>query len=189
MATKRQEPPRPIDEFRPYLMLLARSQLGRGLQKRLDASDVVQNTLLNAHKNIGQFRGTSSAQLAEWLRRILARCIYEAGRRHGIGMRDYRKEQDILSQLEDSSGRLAGFGTADDTTPSAAALRAEQFARLEAALDTLPEDQRVVIELRYFGGLEFGEIAKQLDRTYASVVGLQRRGLEQLRKQLGQRVD
>ena len=61
-----------LEPYRDYLRLLARMQMSRQLQAQLDASDVVQLTLLKAHEKIGQFRGQTEAELAGWLRRILA---------------------------------------------------------------------------------------------------------------------
>jgi RNA polymerase sigma-70 factor (ECF subfamily) len=61
-----------LDRFRSYLLLLAQARLDPRLKGKLDASDVVQQTLLEAHQGLGQFRGRTAEQRAAWLRQILA---------------------------------------------------------------------------------------------------------------------
>ena len=61
-----------VEQFRSYLLLLARMHLGRQTGHRLDPSDLVQQTLLDAHRQRGQFRGNEPAEMAAWLRRMLA---------------------------------------------------------------------------------------------------------------------
>ena len=67
-----------LERYRAYLHLLARLQLDPRLQSKLDASDVVQQTLVKAHNGRGQFRGQTDAELAGWLRRILANTLTDA---------------------------------------------------------------------------------------------------------------
>src|SRR5215510_1175110 len=55
-----------------YLYLLARAEIGRRLQSRLDPSDLVQETFLAAHRDFARFRGTTEAELVAWLRQVLA---------------------------------------------------------------------------------------------------------------------
>jgi hypothetical protein len=61
-----------VEKFRTYLLLLARMQIGGKLRAKLDPSDVVQQTLLDAHRQQEQFRGRTPAEMAGWLRRMLA---------------------------------------------------------------------------------------------------------------------
>ena len=67
-----------LEQHRDYLRILARLQLSPALRGELDPSDVVQLTLLKACEAIGQFRGRTTAELAAWLRRILARTLANA---------------------------------------------------------------------------------------------------------------
>ena len=61
-----------LGHYETYLTLLARVQIGRRLQGKVDAGDIVQETFLEAHRQIRQFRGTTEAELLAWMRRILA---------------------------------------------------------------------------------------------------------------------
>src|SRR5262249_2784346 len=80
-----------LEAYRDYLRLLARLQIDRRLQGKLDASDVVQETFLQAHRCFGQFLGTRESELAAWLRQILASRLLDQARRYlGARQRDVR---------------------------------------------------------------------------------------------------
>src|SRR5678815_2568814 len=61
-----------LDSYATYLTLLARMQIGRRLQGKVDPADIVQETFLDVHRQFPQFRGITEAEFLEWLRRILA---------------------------------------------------------------------------------------------------------------------
>src|ERR1051326_3477933 len=92
---------RTLEQYRDYLRLLARLQLDERLQSKLDPSDVVQETLLKAHAKKEQFRGQTDAEMAGWLRQILANTIAESARKYRAGARDVRREQSLEAALEE----------------------------------------------------------------------------------------
>jgi RNA polymerase sigma-70 factor (ECF subfamily) len=161
--------------------------LGPRLQAKLDASDVAQQTILQAHEARGQFRGTSEAERLAWLRAILANVLAAAARRFEAGARDVGRERSLEGDLERSSSRLECLLAADQTSPSQRAVRGEELLRLAAALARLPDDQRQVVELHHLKGLPVAEVAAQMTRSRAAVVGLLFRGLKKLRQLLRER--
>jgi RNA polymerase sigma-70 factor (ECF subfamily) len=176
--------PWPLERFRDYLQLLARLQLDPWLRGKLDSSDVVQQTLMKAHANLGQFRGHTEAELAAWLRQILANSLLEAARQFGAGKRDLARERSLEAALEESSCRLENWLAADQSSPSQQAVRQEQLLRLAEALAQLPEDQRRAVELHHLQGRTVAETAAELGRTKPAVMGLLFRGLKKLRERL-----
>lgn len=173
-----------LERFRSCLHLLARLGLDGRLQAKLDPSDIVQETLLQAHRAADQFRGTTSAELAAWLRQILARNLAHAARDFGRDKRDATRERSLEAVLDDAAAGIADQLAADQSSPSERAERTEQLERLAAALPTLPDDQRDAVILHYWENRSLAEIARQLGRSPAAVAGLLHRGLVALRAKL-----
>jgi RNA polymerase sigma-70 factor (ECF subfamily) len=170
-----------LKRFRPYLRLLAQLHLDPQLRGKLDASDVVQQTLLEAHLGLGQFRGEGDQALAAWLRQILARNLANAVRDYHRAKRDVARERSLEAAVEESSARLEAWLVAEQPSPSEHAIRNEQVLRLAEALLALPESQREVVVLRHWQGWSLDAISKHLGRSPAAVAGLLHRGLKQLR--------
>lgn len=175
-----------LERFRSYLLLLARMRLDRKLQGKLDASDVVQQTMLEAHQAVQSFRGENVAAQAAWLRQILARNLANAVRDLGRAKRDVKRERSLQTALDESASHLEGWLAADQSSPSQRAEKHERALLLAQALAELPDNQREAVMLRHFQGLSLNEIAEQLGCTAAAVTGLLQRGLKNLRKLLGE---
>jgi RNA polymerase sigma-70 factor (ECF subfamily) len=173
-----------LESYRDYLRLLARLQLNPRLQAKLDASDVVQQVILQAHASRAQFRGRTEAEWLGWLRAILANALAAATRRFSAEARDLGRERSLEAELELSSSRLEGLLAADQSSPSERAVRCEELLRLAHAMNRLPEDQRRVVELHHLKGLPVADVAQRMGRTRPAVVGLLFRGLNKLRQLL-----
>jgi RNA polymerase sigma-70 factor (ECF subfamily) len=172
---------RSLEEFRSYLLILARMQLDPGPRNRIDPSDIVQQTLLEAHDKAEQFHGDDSA-LAAWMRQALVNNLRDAWRALHKGKRDVRREQAFDQAVEQSSAQLGGMLAAPQSSPSVRAVRNEELLRLADALIQLPESQREALVLHHLQGCSLSETARRLGRTDAAVAGLLHRGLKKLRE-------
>jgi RNA polymerase sigma-70 factor (ECF subfamily) len=174
-----------VRRYRPWLQVLAQAQLGRRLPGKCDASDLVQQALLDACRGLPEFRGTTEAELCAWLRQVLARALGHELRRYGrTRQRDVGREVSLEQELTESSARLSALITAPDSTPSRRAARHEQELHLAALLARLPEDYRTVIVLRDLEGLPHEEIARRMGRGAGAVRMLWVRALARLRREM-----
>ena len=175
-----------LEQYRNYLRLLARIEIGRKLQGKVDASDLVQEVFLDAHRYFPTFRGTAEPQFVQWLREILAGTLANQVRRYfGTQARDLRLERSIVADLDRSSVALAGIAVDPHSSPSEQVMRGEQSLQVAEALGLLPTDYQTVIVLRHLEGLTFPQISERMERSVDSVEKLWLRGLTQLRKTFG----
>lgn len=181
MTPPTDDPERSLDQYRSYLLLLARLQLDVRAQSKLDPSDVVQQTLLEAHAKRDQFQG-NSAGLAAWLRQALANNLRDALRALRRGKRDLRRETSLETALEQSSAKLGDLLAAGGSSPSRRIGRNEELLRLAVALEQLPEAQRQAVVLHHLHGWTLAETAAKLERTDGATAGLLHRGLKRLRE-------
>jgi RNA polymerase sigma-70 factor (ECF subfamily) len=170
-----------IEHYRDYLRLLAQLQIPRKLKAKLDASDLVQMTLLKAHEAEADFRGQTRAERLAWLRQILARTIANALRDHGRAKRNIALERSLEDAFRQSSARLEAWLADQGDSPSGASQRNEQVEELAHALARLPDLQRQALLMHYYEGLPLADISEALNRTRPAVASLLRRGLHQLR--------
>lgn len=174
-----------LELYRNYLTVLASTQLDRRLQRRLSPSDIVQETMLAAHRDFGQFRGQSERELLAWLRQILIHCLHHAVETHvKAKRRDVRCERS-LEQLGESLDRSAlrfGDMIADQgPSPSAPVHAREQAVAVANQLSKLTPAHRDVIVYRNLQGLSFEEIAGRMNRNAGAVRMLWLRAIEKFK--------
>lgn len=174
-----------LEQYRNYLMLLSRLEIGRRLQGKVDAGDLVQETFLEAQRDFAQFQGSSEKELISWLRQILVSNLLNLVRHYlGTKRRDVRLERELAVDVDSSSQMLGQIPISPQSSPSQQAARREQAVILANALEQLPEHYREVIVLRHLQGLSFPDIARQTERTVDSVEKLWARALVRLRRLL-----
>jgi RNA polymerase sigma-70 factor (ECF subfamily) len=175
-----------LEHYRSYLALLARVQISRRLQGKVDAADLVQETFLEAHRNFARFRGATEKELVSWLRQILAANLADLMRRYLVARRrDVRLERELTTDLDHSSQALGAGLVAGQSSPSQQAVRREQAVLLAEALARLPEHYREVLILHHLEELSFPEVGRRLGRSLDSVKNVWTRALAMLRRSLG----
>lgn len=175
-----------MDRFRGYLKLLVEVQLDRTLRAKVDPSDIVQHTFLEALRDFAKFRGVSEGELAAWLRQILSHnLISEARRYRGTQRRDIGLERSLNQELDASSVALERGLVDPGSSPSLQAVRRENALILADALAQLPADYRQVILLRHMKGMTFPEVAAEMGRTADSVRHVWTRAITRLRTHMG----
>jgi RNA polymerase sigma-70 factor (ECF subfamily) len=173
-----------LEAQRAALHRLAERQLDGRIAVRVDASDIIQQTFLEAHRSFRQFAGADTRELAAWLQGILDHKVAGAIRDHALlQKRNVHRDR----SLDDSHGGVASLKQQLDaglSSPSQKAIRGEEAERLAQALAVLPDDQREAVRLRHLECWALAEIARQLGRSPAATAGLIKRGMQALRRQL-----
>jgi RNA polymerase sigma-70 factor (ECF subfamily) len=106
-----------LERYRCYLALLARVQIGRRLQGKVDDADLVQETFLEAHRHFGSFRGTTEPEFVGWLRQILARNLANAARDLDRAKRAVDRERSLQALLEEPAAHLDEWLAAEQSSP------------------------------------------------------------------------
>ncbi|HJQ81900.1 MAG TPA: sigma-70 family RNA polymerase sigma factor [Lacipirellulaceae bacterium] len=169
--------------YRPYLRLAADRQMPKILNKRADASDIAQQTLVDAVRGLDEFRGRTEPEFTAWMMKLLERNLLQCLRNHTLGKRDVRLEHNWTDESGSAQmvwHSLAGSGS----SPESRVVHGETALQLAAALDKLPADQRTAVEMRYIGHESLQTIADEMGRSVGSVAGLIRRGVESIEKHL-----
>jgi len=175
-----------LQSYRNYLTILATTQLDRRLRRRMSASDLVQETMLAAHRDFGKFRGSSEREFLAWLRQILLHCLHHAVETHVKAQRRDVRCEISLDQLGFSLDRsAANFAQAladPGPSPSTPVRQRERAVALADQLAKLRPEYRDVIVLRNLQGLSFDEIAQRMDRKTGAVRMLWLRAIEKFKQ-------
>jgi RNA polymerase sigma-70 factor, ECF subfamily len=190
MAQARQGESEPLGHllqlYRNYLTILATTQLDRRLRRRMNPSDLVQETMLAAHCDFMKFRGTSERELLAWLRQILIHCLHHAIETHvGAQRRDIRREisvEQVSAALDRSVVNFAQILADRGPSPSAPLRQRERAVALADQLAKLRPQYRDVIVLRNLQGLSFAEVADRMDRKPGTVRMLWLRAIDKFKQ-------
>ena len=172
--------------YRNYLAVLARVHIDQQLQSKADRSDLVQETLMQAHKDFHQFRGSSEAELIAWLRKIMATKGAKLARRfYGTQRRDVQLERRLGEDLERSASAIETALADSALSPSQTAIRRERAVLLADALALLADDYCEVMILHHLEGRPMAEVAVRMGRSVNAVQKLWARALIKMRHIMG----
>jgi RNA polymerase sigma-70 factor (ECF subfamily) len=171
-----------LEAFQVYLLLLAQKDLNPALRPKGGASDLVQETFLEAQRDFQQFHGTSEEELRAWLRQLLRHNVADFTRLYHTGKRGVGREQPLAPS--DSSSGGDGGPAAPEPSPSRLAVTREQAEAVWRAVDRVPDDYRQVLLLFYQEGLSLEEIAQRMGRSYPAVRQLFSRAVRRIRLEM-----
>jgi len=170
-----------LERCRKYLLLVANGSLDADLRRKVGASDLVQDTFLEAHRDFSHFQGTTEQELLAWLTKILENRLANSIRHYrGTLKRDVQRE--VSLEAECDLGGLSAPG--EVAAPFHAIIARDDVQRLQAALGRLPKPMREVLILRTWERQSFVEIAAQLQGTPDSVRKLWGRAVRRLQVEL-----
>lgn len=169
-----------LEAFRHDLLAIAAANLDSDIRPKVSASDLVQETLLEAHQDFGDFRGATWHEARAWLKRILLHNLVNHFR-HWSAQKRRAAREIALDESESQSPRPL---VDREPTASDVASGREQRARLDEALQLLKDDYRQVLELRHREGLTFDEIGVRMNRTTDAVRMLWYRAFDELSRRL-----
>jgi RNA polymerase sigma-70 factor, ECF subfamily len=169
---------------RSYLGFVARSQIETWLRRKVDTSDLVQETMLEAYRDFDRFEGRSEQQWLAWLRKILAHNAADFVRRYGGTAKRAAAHEVPFRDPDDSLSRGAPEPAADQPTPSQEFLQLDTELRMTAALSEMPPDYQEVVVLRNLQRLPFNEVAERMGRSRPAVQMLWMRAIRKLQEAL-----
>ena len=177
-----------LDEHRNALRLMVRGRMDRALSRRIDASDIVQDVLLEASQRLEAYLRDPKIPFQHWLRQMAQDRIIDTHRRHRVAARrSMDREQSLSPNFGDrSSLQLAAQLRDQQLTPAAATLRKELERRFLVALDQLPEEDREIVVLRHFEQLSNTEAAETLGLSPPAAGMRHLRAIRRLRAILGE---
>ena len=167
---------------REFLSMVAQAELAAGLQQKVDASDLVQESLIEADRGLTGFRGATVEEWQAWLRKIVRHNALDFNRRYqGAAKRQASREQSFAQNANPDESRCDWEPAGDDDTPSQQLMKTEESMELLAVMAALPDDYQRVLKLRNLENLPFDVVAEKMGRTRPAVQMLWTRAVRKLR--------
>ncbi len=173
-----------FESCRAYVGFLARSHVESWIQAKVDSSDLIQQTLMEAHQGFPNFSGQTEGEWIAWLKQILKHNATDFVRRFGAAKRRVTLEVAISNGNDSTYFRAAPELSSGGESPSQVMVRREQEIEISEALATLPDAYQEVIVLRNLQRLPFDEIAERMERSRPATQMLWMRALKKLQAQL-----
>jgi RNA polymerase sigma-70 factor (ECF subfamily) len=157
-------------------------RLDPALARRLDASDVVQDVLLEASRRLHDYLRDPAMPFPLWLRHIAKDHVIDAHRRHRKAQRrSLDREQPMTGPSAPSSVQIMAQLFDQELTPASAAIQEEMRHRLEAAIASLEDHDRELIFMKLYENLSNQEVAAILGLSHAATSMRYLRAVRRLR--------
>ena len=173
-----------LGEFREPLRRVIGLRLDPAVARRVDASDIVQDVLLEANQRLVEYLKKPDMPFHLWLRHLAQDRIIDTHRRHRLAQRrSVDREQPIArpAWADESSVSLVAQLIDTERTPTSEAIQQELTRKLTTAIDQLSDDDREVVLMRHHEGLSNQDVAKALELTEAAASMRYLRALRRLK--------
>jgi RNA polymerase sigma-70 factor (ECF subfamily) len=175
-----------LERHRETIKRMIDRRMDRGVQRRVDASDIVQDVLLEANRRLGEYLSNPTMPFQLWLRHMARDRLIDAHRRHRVAAsRSVDREVPLAADEDGSGAELAGIVADRELTPAAAATWHELERRFAAAVESLDEMDRQIVLLRHFEHLSTAEAAEVLGLSKPAAGMRYLRAMRRLRSLLG----
>ncbi|WP_442512233.1 sigma-70 family RNA polymerase sigma factor [Novipirellula sp. SH528] len=175
-----------LSKYGNYMEVITQAQLDARVRRRVSSSDVVQETMLEAHRDFEKFSGSTMAEFTGWLRKILINNLARTVETHLLAAkRDVRQERSLENAddaLTRSHLRIESMLSDHARSPASEADHQEALVEMANAIANLPAEYREVIVLRHVEGLPFSDVAERMKRTPGAARMLWMRAIERLRE-------
>lgn len=173
-----------LEAYRPLLLRIANDEVAPRLKQKEAPSDLVQKTLIEAHRDFARFQSADPSEFFDWLRRILLNNIHDARRRY-VRSQKRRIDKELPLASDHAQNLIRELSIRNQCSPARDLIRKEDNEWVNDALERLPRRYRQTILWRYRDGLSYEEIAGKIDRSVDAVRMLCRRSLDELKSLLG----
>ena len=173
-----------LERHRGRLRRMVALRLDSRLSARVDASDVVQEALLDAARKLAEYERKRPLPFYPWLHRLTAQRLAVFHRKHRRGTRSVSREQHAFAWPDDSARLLVDRLVGSDTTPGHDLVREERRQRVRDALNRLAPPDRDILVMRYLEDLTFSEIAAILEIGESAAKMRHLRAIEKIRSVL-----
>jgi len=172
-----------LEACRAYLLVVAERELDPSLRAKGGASDIVQETFIEAHRAFPRFHSQSHEEFLAWLRAMLLNNVTDFRRKYR-GTQKRSSDREVNMDGSNSSSDWRGLLAADSPTPSGEYSKQETMQKIEVVLGRLPEDYQRVISYRYEENFSFEEIAQRMQRSPNAVQKLFARAIDRLQSEM-----
>jgi RNA polymerase sigma-70 factor (ECF subfamily) len=169
-----------VQMFRKMMLTIANDEVDQAVQAREAPSDIVQETILEAQRDLDRFQGMTEREMRGWLRTVLKRNIKNLHLKYRTIKRDLNRERPMELQTQSNNPSMA------DPCPSPSTLidLRERLQWIDRAMKTMPDHYQQVIDLYYRKGLTFAQIGETMNRSEGAVRQLHARSLHELSKRV-----
>lgn len=175
-----------LERHRESLRRMADMRLDAKIRQRVDASDIVQEALIEVNRRLPTYLENPVMPFHLWVRQIMTDRLIDAHRRHRVSKKrtvDLEQAPVVAANLDHSTIQFGNQVTDGELTPAAAAIQNEMQRKFEAAIEDMDDQDQEIIVMRHFENLTNQEVAQVLGLSEPAASMRYLRAMRRLRKE------